>query len=65
MQDIKTGDVIRFVCDDEQKTILREEVMGRIDQIIFTRTLLNGGAVSSLHPALLIEDLVTYGWEKE
>lgn len=65
MQDIKVGDVITFTGDDENNTVLREEVMGRIDQVVFTRSLLDKGATSSLHTPDLIEDLIAYGWELE
>lgn len=65
MDDLKTGDVIRFIGDDVNETVLREEIMGRVDQVIFTRSLLKDGAVGSLNPAQLIEDYVTYGWTKE
>lgn len=65
MEDLKTGDIIKFVGDDQAATVLREEILGRVDGILFTRSLYEGGSVSSINPPQLIEDLVTYGWEKE
>ena len=66
MENINTGDIIKFVGDEVgEKTVIREEVVGRVGKVVFTRTLLESGAVSSMNPPQLIEDLVTYGWTRE
>lgn len=66
MENINTGDIIKFVGDEVgEKTVLREEIVGRVGKVVFTRTLLENGAVTSINPPQLIEDLAVYGWTKE
>lgn len=62
MENISKGDIILFIGDDEPKTTIREEIVGRAGNVVFTRTLLENGAVSSINPPQLIEDLITFGW---
>lgn len=63
MQDLKKGDIIVFQEGDD--VISREEVLARLEDIVFTRILYDEGAVGSLQAPQLIEDLITYGFKKE
>lgn len=63
MQDLKKGDVIVFSEGSEEP--VREEVLGRLEDIVFTRKLFPSGAVGSPLGPQLIEDLITYGFNKE
>ena len=60
MQNLERGDVIGF---NDGKA--REEVMARLENIVWTRNILPSGAVSTLNKPQLIEDLATYGFVKE
>ena len=63
MQDLKAGDVIVF--QEGQEEAVREEVLGRLENLVFTRRLFSTGAVGSPNGPQLIEDLITFGFNKE
>lgn len=62
VKDVKKGDIIFFRGDG---VTIREEVVARLEDIVFTRELFRSGAVGPLDKPVLIEDLSNYGFEVE
>lgn len=55
MNDLKTGDVI-------SNGLILEQVLARLEDIVFTRNMLPNGAVGPLNKPQLIEDLIVHGF---
>lgn len=61
---MKQGDILKFVGDDEQQTIMRMKVLGVCGSIIFTHDINSDGSTTS--PSFAEEEfLVTLGWVVE
>ena len=58
MNDLKKGDII--VAEG-----IREVVLARLEDLVFTQRLFETGARGNVSPATEIEDLITYGFELE
>lgn len=62
MYNLKTGDVIFFKTNS---THIREQVIARLEDMVWTRRLLTSGGVSNILGPVEIDDLITFGWEVE
>ena len=60
MQDLQKGDVIVFNESD-----IREIVLARLEDLVWTQKLFPSGAKSCVSPATEIEDLIAWGFTKE
>ena len=63
MNNLKVGDIIKFIGDDENKSIHREEIRGVCDKVIFTREILDNGFGETTYRD--IDDVITMGWNLE
>jgi hypothetical protein len=58
MKDLQTGDIIAGPGS-------KKEILARIENLVFTRELFKSGALGPVSSATDIEDLVSYGFNKQ